>query len=213
MEYDKTFTKWQPLEYDRNVLVSIVVVTYRREARLLSLLYALKAQTHERIEVIVVHDGPVNGLWPLPGFTSSQDTVDDRFQFYSHPENTGSWGYRIRSQYEQLCTGDFIGGMADDDWCAPTYVEWLLHDALTQRADFAYCDFVHNHSRWDAHRTVLDVGGIGIGGWIARAHLVKETPHQPATPCSFTEDGERCMRIVAKSQRQVHVPAYLFIHG
>jgi glycosyltransferase involved in cell wall biosynthesis len=208
MEHDKTFTKWQSLEQGQeHVLVSIVVITYQRDARLLSLLYALRAQTHERIEVIVAHDGPDGGLLKDVIEPKLNDT---RFRFYTHHENTGHWGYKIRSHYEQYSTGDFVGGMADDDWCAPTYVEWLLHDALAQRADFAYCDFVHNHSRWGAHNAIPVEGGIGIGGWIARSHLVKGTPHDGD---GFTEDGRRVARIMQKSQGRAHVPAYLFVHG
>jgi hypothetical protein len=90
------------------------------------------------------------------------------------------------------------------------YFEWLLHLLTTQPADFAYCDMVHSHEQWTFFRTTPRMSGLDLGGWLARADLVKATPWRDF---GFAGDGTFIEDLVARAPRLAHAPACLFVHN
>lgn len=88
-----------------NDLVSIIVPTYRRNARLENALQNVSEQTYENTEVIVVDDS---------GEAHAQDVVDDHDVTYiAHEENEGPQA--ARNTGIRAASGRFIQLLDDDD--------------------------------------------------------------------------------------------------
>jgi len=203
------FTHWKTRVIPPGNKVSLVIVTHHRHRQLVSLLWALRAQTHEDFEVLVAHDGPADRDWSSVLKTSIDS--DPRFTFEEHPRHVGQWGYPIRDLYERTrCTGEWVGGFADDDWCCPVYLEWLLSEAIEKSADFVFCNFVHNHANWKPFTAIPQEGSIGIGGWLARRKLVESTPY---ADFGETADGKHVAEMMKKTNRRAHVSGHIMVHG
>lgn len=208
------FTHHRPLGVPEGERVTLVVFSWQRVAQLESLLHALRCQTHPNFKCVVVHDGP-DPAWSWPGewVDHMRRSVGDdwRFDFVVHPEHVGDWGYPARRAYEASVDGEWVGELCDDDWVAPTYLEQLLHAALSNNAQVAYCDYIHNFTNWGAHEAQFKSLHIGIGGWIVRREVA--LAHDYPRPIHFTSDGERIDKMAAAGVTSVRVPAYLFCHG
>jgi hypothetical protein len=199
----------EPLPSYPTQKVSIVLVTHDPDSwQIACAIAALSCQTHHNWELLIAHDGFDSRF----ADDMSTNTIVDQVRVYMETAQTGDWGYHIRSKYEAMCTGDWIGGMCDDDWMAPVYLEELLHAANSQEASFAQCDYLHNYSQWaEIHKGFPVVGHVGIGGWIAKRELVLRHPHATFTE---TADGDR---VFAMSQDPEFRPALveraLYVHG
>ena len=195
-----------------NDKVSIVLVTYQpNRPQLMCALSALQAQTHDNIEVLVVHDG-MDHDWVLEKGLYEERLCDHRFTFLTYPNHTGDWGYRIRSEYESQCSGDWVGGFCDDDWCAPVYIEELLHQAHQDKATFVQCDYLHNYTEWkNIVIAAPTIGHVGIGGWLAKREMLLRHPHVTFGPAA---DGERIVEM-SKDEEFKSAKAWkaLFVHG
>lgn len=196
---------WTPREVRGNPKVSMVIAAYRRPDPLACLLWCLKSQTWDNWEAIVMHDGEgpqdrqvVEGIG------------DPRIRFVETAVRQGNWGHPLRGTAVQLAAGDFIGMTNDDNYYAPVYFEWMLHELTVGGADFVHCNMVHSHAEWAAFPTAPRKHQIDMGGWLARADLVKTTPFWDM---SFTGDGTFVEELAAKARKVVHVPGFLFIHN
>jgi hypothetical protein len=198
----------EPLPSYPTQKVSIVLVTHNPDPhQVMCAVSALACQTHHNWELLAVHDG----------FNSTFDSLCEQFpqyrtRYFLEDKQTGDWGYHVRSKYEAMCTGDWIGGMCDDDWMAPVYLEELLHAANSQEASFAQCDYLHNYTQWaEIHKGFPVVGHVGIGGWIAKRELVLRHPH---TTFTETADGDRVVKMSQDSEfRPALVEKALYVHG
>lgn len=198
------FTPTVRRQVDPSVKLSLILITYQRVNQLLSMLYALKSQTHQNLEVLVVHDGPTDWKEVRESFPE-----DPRFQFFATPEHEGFWGYAAEERFEAQTTGDFIGRVNDDEYVAPVYAEWLLHAAITNNVDASYCDFIHNYFQWNSFDAEFKRCRVGGTGWIARRDVRLKTP----TPVPYHQqsDGERVDLMVERGCTSVRVPAKLIV--
>ena len=135
--YDATFKNRRPL-------VSVPIATYNAAALLVERAIAsVLAQTYGHWEVVVVGDGctddtaarmeqlgdPRIRFVNLPFRTVYPDEAQDRWSV----SGAAPWNRAL-----ELCTGDWIAPLDDDDEFLPDHIEILLDLALDRRAEFAY---------------------------------------------------------------------------
>jgi putative methyltransferase (TIGR04325 family) len=136
-EYERAFT-------DDDPLVSIVIPTYRNHEMLRErALPSALAQTHERIEVIVVGDEA-----PPETEAAVESFADDRIRYFNRPlrgpypdDPKRRWyvaGGPPFNDAVALATGGWIAPLDDDDAFTPDHVERLVEFARSQRAELAY---------------------------------------------------------------------------
>jgi putative methyltransferase (TIGR04325 family) len=135
--YEQAYTDEQPL-------VSIVIPTYdNHEALRERALPSALAQTHERIEVIVVGD-------EAPPETAAviDEAADERVRFFNRPlrgpypaDPEQRWyvaGGPPFNEAVALASGAWLAPLDDDDAFMPDHVERLLEHARAERAELAY---------------------------------------------------------------------------
>jgi glycosyltransferase involved in cell wall biosynthesis len=202
---ERSFYRWTPLEVPGNPKVSLAVAAYQSPDSLAGLIYALKGQTYSNWEAIVIHDGPG------PQVKAVVESIrEPRVRWIETEERRGHWGHPWRQFGIDQCTGQFIGLTNDDNWYAPTYFEWMLHQLSRDKADFAYCNMVHSHQQWKYFPTRPKRGCCDLGAWIGSAELVRATPW-PGN--DFESDGDFIEALAKKARRTTHVPGCLFVHN
>ncbi len=202
---ERSIAGWNPLHIPGRPKVSLAVTAYRQPEALGCLLWSLKAQTYDRWEAIIVHDGPGAACRELV-----ERIGDSRIRFLETAERSGLWGNPLRDCSVEACTGDYIGMSNDDNYYAPVYFEWMLHALAESKADFAHCNMVHSLFQWNAFATQPRKHGCDLGAWIAKSELVKSTPWRDM---SYDGDGTFIEELRQKAARIVHVPGYLFVHN
>lgn len=200
---------WKPKQIDDQPLVRLVVASYLNEERvsrraaLHCLLHSLRAQTYANWNLTVVHDGPCDWQLVLP-------EPDARIEFLTTPRKIGHFGHKYRRRYALEGPGDVIGFTNDDNYYAPTYLEWMLHTMQKERAEFVYCDMVHSHQMWKPFKTEPKYRKLDLGGFLVKRRLVENVPW---TDFSFKGDGTYINALVAKARRTAKVNATLFVHN
>lgn len=118
-------------------LVSVAIPAYNAQATVAQALRSVLAQTHHRLEIIVVDDGSTDGTWQvLQSFGDSIRAIRQANGGLAAARNAG-----VRA-----CTGDFIALMDADDLCEPErmacQVEFLRRqtDAVLCCSDFSAFD-------------------------------------------------------------------------
>lgn len=121
--------------------VSVIVATYRRKDDLKRALYSLSNQTHKNIEVVIIDDNDDlewNELVKkiIEEFRVECASIDVRY-IENHP-NQGS--ARSRNIGIDICKGDYITFLDDDDLYEEKKVENQLRDMLKSNADYSITD-------------------------------------------------------------------------
>jgi hypothetical protein len=129
---------------NRNPLVSIPIATYNAAELLVERAIAsVRAQTYEHWEVVVVGDGCTDDT-----STRIEQLGDPRIRFVNLPFRTvypdspeDRWSVSGAAPWNravELCRGEWIAALDDDDEFLPGHIETLLDLALERRAEFAY---------------------------------------------------------------------------
>jgi hypothetical protein len=160
-------------------LVAVTIPTYTNTKQLIERsLPSVRAQTYERLEVIIVGDGAG------PEVEAAIKRVGDARIRYVNLTHRGPYpedrelrwmvaGGPAANEAMRLATGHWITQMDDDDACPPDRVEVLLKAAREQRLEFCY-------GRIRMH---LPDGSIELlGGFPPRSHAVSLT-------CSIMHTG------------------------
>lgn len=205
MTSERTYFRWEPRAVPGNPKVSLAVAAYRSPDSLCGLIYALRCQTYPNWEAIIVHDGPGAEVR-----AAVERIGEPRVRLIETDERRGSYGHPWRRFGIEHCTGDFIGLSNDDNYYAPTYFEWMLHQMAEEKADFAYCNMVHSHQQWAYFPTRPKRGCIDLGAWLGRRELVLATPW-PGD--DFNADGDFIEALARKARRVTHVEGCLFVHN
>lgn len=190
-----------------NPKVSMVVACYQSPKKLLLPLGSFIAQTHENWECLVVHDGP--------GGSEIEELIDrlgdSRISFHSLPDKSNDWGNTSKEYGSHLSIGSYIGHSNDDNFYAPVYFEWMLRSLIDNEAQFAYCDMVHSHRKYQPMVCEPRPCHIDGGGWLCLSTIVKATPWP--TKSDNHADGHYVESLLNLCGRSIHVPHYLFTHN
>lgn len=197
-----------PISANPEPEVSIVIGSYSRTKELLATIHSFLAQTWENFELLVVNDGP-----PCPEVMEAVCSIrDPRIRFLATSGRCNDWGNTSKEVGSHLSTGKYIGHSNDDNYYAPVYLEKMLDGLRTNDAQFAFCNMIHSYTDYmpfPTHPTVYQIDG---GGWICRADIVRSTawPEPKSSSCA---DGMYVEALVARCERIVKVPGYLFVHN
>ena len=135
--YDSTFANREPL-------VSVPIATYNLSSTLIDRAIAsVRAQTYPRWEIVVVGDGCTDDT-----AERVEELGDPRIRFVNLPfrtpypdDSSDAWlvsGTMPYNRAVELCRGDWIAPLDDDDEFLPGHIATLLELALERRAEFVY---------------------------------------------------------------------------
>lgn len=118
-----------------SVLISIIVPAYNIESHIGRCLDSILAQTHKRIEIIIVDDGSTDGT----GIIIDQYASIDQRIIPIHKENGGVTSARIDGI--KKASGEYLGFVDGDDYIEPEMFEKLLDNAIKYDADISHCGY------------------------------------------------------------------------
>ncbi len=113
--------------------ISVIVPVYNSEAYLEKCLNSLKDQTLNNIEVILIDDGSTDSS----GRICDEFARNDSRFVVVHKKNEGVCA--ARNQGLEIATGDYIGFVDSDDYCAKGMYMYLARLAEKNKADIACC--------------------------------------------------------------------------
>lgn len=121
-----------------NILVSVVIATYKRDKSLKNALQSLTTQTYKNFEVVVVDDN-ADSTWN----TKVREIMDNFFSFLNvnyviNECNMGSAA--SRNIGIENSNGEYITFLDDDDQYLPQKIEMQLNDMILANADYGITD-------------------------------------------------------------------------
>ena len=114
-------------------MISVIMLTYNREALVSRAVESILAQTYRDFEFIIVD----NGSTDRSGAIADEYAARDRRIRVIHRER-GSIGAG-RNTGLDAARGDYIAFIDDDDYCEPDYLNYLYDLAKQLNADIAVC--------------------------------------------------------------------------
>lgn len=128
---------------NRNILVSVIIPTYKRSVRYLSrAVESVLSQTYDRIEVVVVDDSPnsFSEREEICAFMTEIQKNDSRVIYLQNEKNMG--GSLSRNIGIEASHGDYITFLDDDDEYKPQKVEKQLRFMLEQNCDMSFSNMI-----------------------------------------------------------------------
>lgn len=126
------------------ILVSVVIPTYSRNLALTRAIDSVLAQTHEKLEIIVVDDNPPESEWRESTQRLMQQYANNpKIHYIKNAQNLGGSG--ARNEGIKAANGEYIAFLDDDDEYFPEKVEKQLHCFLTtefEKLALVFCDSV-----------------------------------------------------------------------
>lgn len=118
-----------------DTLISVIIPAYNIEAYIAKTLDSVLAQTHQKLEIIVVNDGSKDGTGAvIEGYAAR----DCRIKVI-HKENGGVSSARLRGVAE--ATGEWIGFVDGDDFVEPDMYARLMENAQKHDAQISHCGY------------------------------------------------------------------------
>lgn len=200
----------RPAKIPGNPLVEVLAAAYvvedeRLRDALACFVYSMRAQTWRNWKLKILHDGPGSGM-----FKFFSGLHDPRVEFQETAERRGKFGHPWRQQAIAASRGDYITLTNADNYYAPVFVEAMLGALVHQRADFAYCNFVHSHQNWKFFKSEPRKSKLDLGAWMARGDLVRGVPFDSF---EFNGDGQYIDRLTAKAGKIVKLDQSLLVHN
>lgn len=119
-------------------LLSVIIPVYNAERYLSRCLDSVLAQTYDRLEILLVDDGSVDGS----GCICDRYAGADSRVTAIHTANAGA--FAARNLALDRASGDYIGFVDADDRLEPEMYGMLMSLALTHDADIAQCEMAND---------------------------------------------------------------------
>ena len=134
-------SKPEPKPKKKDVKVSIITPTYRRDPAVISrCIDCVRIQTVENIEQLVCSDGE----WEGNAASVVDDKRDKRISYTNtHGKKPGDFGNVVRQTMLEKASGEYILFMDDDNIILPNYLEKMIAAIEESGKDFAVCRVVH----------------------------------------------------------------------
>lgn len=129
---------------------------------------SLICQTHKNWELILIHNGPLNGFkYDIP--------EDPRVKFIVYPEATGKWGHLLRAwALKEKDLGSYVTITNADNYYVPTFIQYMIK-GFTDTAVATYCSqMTHSYKAWEVINCRLERGFIDCGGVMVKSEIAKE---------------------------------------
>lgn len=131
------------INYD-NILVSVVVPTYKQSKLLYKAIDSLRRQTHYNIEVIVIDDNEEDG-YRESNKKYFAALCDSRIIYIQNETNLGS--AKSRNKAIECAKGEYITFLDDDDYYADEKIEKQLNHIINNRLDVSVCNLILNNEK------------------------------------------------------------------
>ena len=136
-----------------DILVSVLVPTYKRSDLLPRALGSILAQTYKNIEIVVVDDNPPSSE-DRAKTESIMSQYIKRVSSIKYIQTTGATGGgAARNLGLKYCTGEYIAFLDDDDRFLPDKIETQLDFMRERKLDMSYQDVQWN----DTHERIVEV--------------------------------------------------------
>jgi len=213
-------------------VLTFVAVAYRRYRQIPVLVHSLAAQTDDRWQLKIYHDGPderhadVVASAARSLVAAGYGEVAGRISYAQTDERQGLYGHPLRAAGLKLATTPWVLLTNDDNYYAPVFVERMLRAAArAPRAAVVACNMIHSHVRTDYEgfggqersygllKTMPRKCHIDVGSFMARTELAQAVGF-PWT--SHDGDGDYFEALLARAGRHdafVKVPGVLFVHN
>lgn len=119
-----------------NDLISVIVPIYKVEEYLEHCVASITAQTHKKLEIILVDDGSPDNCGAMCDAWAEKDS---RIRVI-HKENGGLSD--ARNAGLEIASGDYIAFVDSDDWIEPELYERLLTVLQKENADICACNIL-----------------------------------------------------------------------
>lgn len=163
-----------------DILVSVIVPTFKRADRLPAALDSLLAQDHRRIEVVVANDNALGSEWDgaTRGLIARYEAEDPRVRSVHTSGATGGGAARNLACAE--ARGEYLAFLDDDDEFLPDKVSTQLAFMLERGFDMSWQDvsWYDESGRLVEHRRLDHCKDFSREG-LLRAHLL--TPISPTS--------------------------------
>lgn len=140
----------------QNILVSVIIPTYKRPTYLKRAIQSVLQQTYQNIEVIVVDDNNPSS----EGRVLTEQVMDfykdnEKVLYIKHEYNKN--GSAARNTGARESKGEYLMFLDDDDEFYPQKVESQLNCLLNKSTDFQAC--YSNYDRFDSKGKLIDKCG------------------------------------------------------
>jgi len=115
-------------------MISVLMLTYNREALVVRAIESVLGQTFADFEYIIVD----NGSTDRSGAIAEEYAKKDSRVRVLHREKNGTIGI-ARNMALDASKGDYVAFIDDDDWCEPDFLEFLYQLATENDAEVAIC--------------------------------------------------------------------------
>lgn len=119
----------------KNILISIIIPIYNAEKYIGRCLESVLAQTHEKLEILIVDDGSSDNSLEICRDYAEKDS---RIKVL-HKENGGVSS--ARNLGLKSCSGEYIGFIDSDDYIEKTMYEELLDVAIQNNTGISMCGY------------------------------------------------------------------------
>lgn len=116
--------------------VSVVLPVYNAERYLARCLDSVLGQTYPNVEVVAVDDGSSDGS---PAILDGYAARNPGRVIVEHRANGGAASARNRGI--ELCSGEYLTFIDNDDWLDPDFVQTMVEAALSSGAEVVCCGY------------------------------------------------------------------------
>lgn len=163
-EYNKVFAKENPL-------VSVVITTYNAGEMLCN--YSLPSvlnQTHKNLEIIIINDGSIDDTEERLSKITDSRIIYKKIE-HIEPMNWYATGVNAINHGLELCTGNYISHLDDDDWFLPEKIEKLVNFNRNVHADIVHHKFYIHYPHYETYKRVLMESLTCSGGNVTTSSL------------------------------------------
>lgn len=209
-----------------NHRVSLIVPCYQRPQRTIRAIDSILAQDMDAWEAFIVGDGCpfiqqlIDEDTDVFMYKNSASRFGSKIHFINNYPNMGGWGYHARNQAIDLCTGDYVMFLDNDDCILPNHFSNYYGGIKDTDNDFMYYDVwlnpIENRSgvQGRIREAKLIEGNIGHAELIIKSSVIRSMPRE--TP-NYHHDWELVKNMIdagCKSQKGVHMypyPTYVMV--
>lgn len=209
----------------KDILVSVVIPTYSRNFTLKRAIDCVLAQTHQKLEIIVVDDNPPESEWRKCSERIMQKyTKDPRVLYIQNEYNMG--GGLTRNQGIKQAKGKYVSFLDDDDEYLPERIEKMLkvfEESRNEKLALVYCyaKFINQ----DGSSTYSDTRNFhgnclyeamvqnciaATSQWMVKKSVLDEVDGFPDVPCK--QDSQTILRMLNAGYEVEVVPEELSVY-
>lgn len=208
------------------ILVSVVIPTYSRNDMLTRAVDCILAQTHKKLDIIVVDDNP-----PESEYRASTERLmkqyekDGRVRYIQNEKNLGGSG--ARNVGIEAAQGDYIAFLDDDDEYYPEKIEKQLDVFLNSRSDklaLVYCDVAHvgrngtevqcvikkRHRGNCLYEAIVDDCLASTSMWLVKKAYLNAVGNFSIVPCK--QDSTVIVKLLEAGYEADYVPEILCLY-